>query len=126
MEIILRIILINLLCIIFPYIASAENNSKTVIKIIDKVSGKNYIHEVSKGKLLKFRAFDSNPDGCALKVGIELTANAGKLVNPKLDASVLIVVVFVSNPISIPFHKYGADIISIYLYKYLYSFTLKN
>ena len=52
---ILRIILINLLCIIFAYFASAENNSKTVIKIIDKVSGKYYIQEVSKDKLLKFR-----------------------------------------------------------------------
>ena len=66
MEIILRIILINLLCIIFPYIASAENNSKTVIKIIDKVSGKYYIHEVSKGKLLKFRNLAISSSQCII------------------------------------------------------------
>ena len=66
MEIILRIILINLLCIIFPYIAFAENNSKTVIKIIDKVSGKYYIHEVSKDKLLIFRNLVISSSQCII------------------------------------------------------------
>ena len=66
MEIILRIILINLLCIIFPYIAFAENNSITVIKIIDKVSGKYYIHEVSKDKLLIFRNLVISSSQCII------------------------------------------------------------
>ena len=68
MEIILRIILINLLCIIFPYIASAENNSRTVIKIIDKVSGKYYIHEVSKDKLLIFRNLVISSSQCIIDI----------------------------------------------------------
>ena len=63
---ILRIILINLLCIIFPYIASADNSSKTVIKIIDKVSGKYYIHEVSKDKLLIFRNLVISSSQCII------------------------------------------------------------
>ena len=63
---ILRIILINLLCIIFSYIASAENNSKTVIKIIDKVSGKSFIHEVAKDKLLKFRNLAISSSQCII------------------------------------------------------------
>ena len=64
MEIILRIILISLLAIIFPYIASAENNNITVIKIIDKVSGKHYIYEVSKDKVLKFKNFGISSSRC--------------------------------------------------------------
>ena len=64
MKTILRIILINLLCVIFPCIASAENNSKTVIKIIDKVSGKYYIQKVSKDKLLKFRNLAISSSQC--------------------------------------------------------------
>ena len=63
---IIRIILINLLCIIFSYIASAENNSKTVIKIIDKVSGKSFIHEVAKDKLLKFRNLAISSSQCII------------------------------------------------------------
>ena len=63
---ILRIILINLLCIIFPYIASADNSSKTVIKIIDKVSGKNYIHEIITGELLKFRNLTISSSQCII------------------------------------------------------------
>ena len=66
MKSILRIILINLLCIIFSYIASAENNSKTVIKIIDKVSGKYFIHQVSKGKPLKFRNLAISSSQCII------------------------------------------------------------
>ena len=63
---ILRIILINLLCIIFAYFASAENNSKTVIKVIDKVSGKYYIHEISQDKLLKFRNLAISSSQCII------------------------------------------------------------
>ena len=62
---ILRIILIYLLFIIFPHIASTENN-KTVIKIIDKVSGKYYIHEISKDKLLKFRNLAISSNQCII------------------------------------------------------------
>jgi len=53
--VILKIILINILCLIYPFIAAAINDRITVIKIIDKVSGKSYIHEISKVELLKFR-----------------------------------------------------------------------
>ena len=63
---ILRIILIYLLCIIFSHIASTENNNKTVIKIIDKVSGKYYIHEISKDKLLKFRNLAISSNQCII------------------------------------------------------------
>ena len=68
MEIILRIILISLLAIIFPYIASAENNNITVIKIIDKVSGKYYIHQISKGELLKFRNLAISSSQCIIDI----------------------------------------------------------
>ena len=64
MKIILKIILINILCLIYPYISSAGNDSKTVIKIIDKVSGKYYIHEVSKDELLKFRTLVISSTQC--------------------------------------------------------------
>ena len=63
---ILKIILINILCLIYPYISSAVNDSKTVIKIIDKVSGKYYIHQISKGELLKFRNLAISSSQCII------------------------------------------------------------
>ena len=41
--------------ILFSYIAFADSNSKAVIKIIDKVTGKYYVLEVSKDQVLNFR-----------------------------------------------------------------------
>ena len=51
---------------IYPYFAAAENDRKTVIKIINKVSGKYYVHEVSQGELLKFRNLAISSSQCII------------------------------------------------------------
>ena len=59
-----KIILINILCLIYSFIANAENHKKTVVKIIDKVSGKHYIQEISKEELIKFRNLAISSSQC--------------------------------------------------------------
>ena len=50
------------------FIASAIIKDKAIIKIIDKISGKYYIHEVSKGKLLKFRNLAISSSNCIIEM----------------------------------------------------------
>ena len=63
---IIRIVLINILCFIYPFIASAENDEIAIIKVINKISGKYYVHEVSKGELLKFRNMALTSSQCII------------------------------------------------------------
>ena len=66
MKTLIRIVLINILCFIYPFIASAKNDGIAIIKVINKISGKYYIHEVSKGELLKFRNMALTSSQCII------------------------------------------------------------
>ena len=61
---ILKIIIINLICIFLSYSANSDNQGITILKIIDKVSGKSYIHEIYKDKVLNFRNVNISSTQC--------------------------------------------------------------
>ena len=63
---IIRIVLINVFFFIYPFIAAAKNDGIAIIKVINKISGKYYIHEVSKGELLKFRNMTLTSSQCII------------------------------------------------------------
>ena len=63
---IIRIVLINILCFIYPFIAAASIDGISILKVINKISGKYYIHEVSKGELLKFRNMALTSSQCII------------------------------------------------------------
>ena len=63
---IIRIVLINILCFIYPFIAAANNDGIAIIKVINKISGKYYMHEVSKGELLIFRNMALTTSQCII------------------------------------------------------------
>jgi len=60
----LKIILSCIIFFIYPYISSAGNENTTIIKIIDKVSGKSYITEIRKNELLNFRNLAISSNQC--------------------------------------------------------------
>ena len=62
----LKIIIMNTIFIFFTYLATADTHKKTIIKIIDKISGKSYIHEISKDKILIFRNLDISSSQCII------------------------------------------------------------
>ena len=63
----IRIILINVIFFLFSYIAIADNYSKTLVKIIDKVSGKSYILDVNVDQVLNFRNISISSSKCIMK-----------------------------------------------------------
>ena len=63
---ILKLILINIICILYSCIASAEYQNETILKIINKVSGKSYIQKISKNELYKFRNLSISSTHCII------------------------------------------------------------
>ena len=78
---ILKIIIINLICIFLSYSANSDNQGITILKIIDKVSGKSYIHEIYKDKVLNFRNVNITSSQCI--VDKEGTKNYAAFINLK-------------------------------------------
>jgi len=61
-----KIILINVIYIFLSFSATANNTNKTIIKIIDKVSGKSSIHEIYKDKILYFKNISISSKHCLI------------------------------------------------------------
>lgn len=61
-----KIILINLVYIFFIFSAEADNRDKTIIKIIDKISGKSSTHEIFVDKLFYYRNINISSKKCII------------------------------------------------------------
>ena len=61
---ILRILFINSILLLFTYSALANNYDKTVIKIINKVSGKSYTQEIYQDQVFNFRNIAISSSQC--------------------------------------------------------------